>query len=290
MLRFSLFVTLLIALGACGTDADTPAAADITTAEQVSDAMLSAFEANIGAVEGFTVRAEGAEGRYTVRPDTASMDRVVLEIVPPGPLDRPGPGAQLIYTHVPNVRRIATGLRGATFEGRSTRDGRPAYVLSTDNPESMLGEGGAPTMDGDRVLRVYVDPETFDILEIYQSFEADSSAFTTRLVYSDFETTDGLRLAHKVVQTTTGLNQAIPETQRIAIGGQIGLALRQAEQMPQGPERAARIAELESELRAVTEGIQELTLEIESVEVGVPEPVQQPEAGSGPPPPAPPAP
>lgn len=288
MLRLSLFASLLVVLGACGTDAGTPAA-EITSAEQISDAMQAAFEANIGAVEGFTVMAEGAEARYTVRQDTASMDRVALEVVPPGPLDRPGPGAQLVYTHVPNVSRIAAGLRTATFEGRSTRDGRPAYVLSTDNPESMLGEGSAPTMNGARILRVYVDPETFDILEIYQSFEADSSAFTTRLVYSDFETTDGLRLARKVVQTTTGLNQAIPEMQRIAIGGEIGLALQQAEQMPQGLERNAQIALLESELRTVTEGIQELTLEIDDVKVGLPEPVQASGAGT-PPPPAVPAP
>ncbi len=284
MLRLSLFASLLVVLGACRPDADAPEAAELTSAQEVSDAMMAAFDANIGAVEGFTVRAEGAEGRYTVRPDTASMDRVALEVVPPGPLDRPGPGAQLVYNHVPNVHRIAKGLRSATFEGRSSRDGRPVYVLSTDRPESLLGEGGVPAMAGERALRVYVDPETFDILEIYQSFEADSSAFTTRLIYSDFETTDGLRLAHRVVQTTTGLNQAIPETQRIAVGGQIGFALRQAEQMPQGPERAARIAELESELRAVTEGIQELTLEITSVEVGVPAPAPRP--ASGPPPPS----
>lgn len=273
MLRLSLLASLLVALGACGTDTESTAAAEITTADGVSDAMVAAFEANIGAVQGFTIRAEGAEGRYTVGADTASLDRVDLEIVPPSKLARPRAGAQLVYTHVPNVRRIATGLRTATFEGRSTRDGRPAYVLSTDDPASMLGEGGAPTQGGDRVLRVYVDPETFDILEIYQSFEADSSAFTTRLIYSDFEVTDGLRLAHKVVQITTGLNQPIPEEQRIVRGGQIGLALRQAENLPMGPEREARIEELNSAMRAVTEGISELTLEVQSVEVGLPEAV-----------------
>ena len=288
MHRLSALATLLLTLAACGSEADTDVPAEpLATAAEVSDAMMAAFEANVGAVEGFTVQAERVEGRYTVVQDTASLDRVVLQVAPPPANQRPGLGAQLIYNHVPNVQRIARGLRAATFEGRSTRDGRPAYVLSTDDPSSILGQGGAPPVDGDRVLRVYVDPETFDVLEIYQSFESDSTAFTTRLVYSDFETTDGLRLPHTVAQTTTGLNQAIPENQRIAIGGQIGLAIRQAEQMPEGPEKNLQLTQLEQELRAVTEGIQDLELTVDAVTVGVPEPVEPSGAGGAPPPAAP---
>ena len=282
MTRLPLLLPLLAVLAACGSEEPAPPV-ELTTADEVADAMLAAFETNIGAVPGFTVVAEGAEARYTVGQDTASMDRVAMEVVPPSPNFRPSPGAQLIYNHVPNVARLARGLRSATFEGRATRDGRPVYVVSTDNPEAMLGQGPPPSVGGDRVLRAYIDPETFDVVEIYQSFEADSAAFTTRLVYSDFQTTDGVRLPHKVSQTTTGLNQAIPETERIAIGGRIGLALRQTEQMPQGPERAAQLAQLESEMRAVTEGIQDVELEVSSVAVGLPAPVTG--GASGPPPP-----
>lgn len=290
MPRLSLLLPLFLVLAGCGTDTATPAA-NLTTADEVSDAMLAAFESNVGTVDGFTIKAEGAEGRYTVLSDTASMDRVTLDVVPDGGTVRPGPGVQLLYNHVPNITRIAGGMRGATFEGRSVRDGRPAYVLSTNTPEAMLGSGGGAAMDGDRILRLYVDPETFDVLEIYQSFEADTTAFTTRLIYSDFRTEDGLRLPYSVRQITTGLNQAIPENQRIAMGGQIGLSMRQAEQMPQGPERTMQIEQLESELKAVMEGIQEVDLTVESVEIGLPEPAPSaPPAGAPGAPPVAPAP
>ena len=285
MPRFALVLPLLVAVAGCGGETAAPPA-ELTSAQAVTDAMLDGFEANVGRVEGFTVVAGGAEGRYTVSDDTASVDRVTLQVVPVGSMQRPSGSAQLLYNHVPNVARLAQGMRGATFEGRATRDGRPAYVLSTDNPEAMLG-GGAPGVAGERELRLYVDPETFDVLEIYQSFEADSTALTTRLIYSDFRDADGLRLPYRVRQVTTGLNQAIPQTERIAVGGQIGLALRQAEQMPQGPERQARTQELEAELRRVTEGIDETELEVETVRVGAPEPVPLLDPGAAGPQPLP---
>lgn len=279
MTRTALALSALLALAACGPDADAPPA-ELTSAAEVADAMLASFEANIGGVEGFTVSADGVEGRYTVTGDTASMDRVQFQVVPVSGMASPET-AQLLYSHVPNVTRIASGMRGAAFEGRTTRDGRPAYVLSTDNPEAMLGQSGGQAPSGERVLRLYVDPETFDVLEIYQSFEADTTAFTTRLIYSDFRSDEGVRLPYRIRQSTTGLNQAIPETERVAIAGQIGLALRQAEQMPMGPERMARQAELEKELRRVTEGIDESEVEIERVVTGIPEvaPVTGPPSG-----------
>ena len=286
MPRFALVLPLLVALAACGGNDEAASADELTTTQDVTDAMLAGFEANVGAVDGFTVVAGGAEGRYTVSDDTSSMDRVTLQVVPASLMQPPSPSAQLLYSHVPNVARLAQGLRGATFDGRATRDGRPVYVLATGDPTAMLG-GGAPAMDGTRELRLYVDPETFDVLEIYQSFEADTTAFTTRLIYSDFREADGLRLPYRVRQVTTGLNQAIPQNERIAIGGQIGLALRQAEQMPMGPEREARTQELEAELRRVSEGIDETELQIESVRVGVPEPVPAPPPGAAGPQPLP---
>lgn len=280
MPRLALFLPLLVALAGCAGD-DAAPVAEPTSAQEVTDAMLAGFERNVGSVEGFTVVADGAEGRYTVSDDTASVDRVTLQVVPTGSMGPPSGAAQLLYNHVPNVARLAQGLRGATFEGRATRDGRPVYVLVTDDPTAMLG-GGAPAPAGDRELRLYVDPETFDVLEIYQSFEADTTAFTTRLIYSDFREADGLRLPYRVRQVTTGLNQAISPNERIAIGGQIGLALRQTEQMPMGPERTARTRELEAELRRVNEGIDEAELEVESVRVGVPEPAPPAPAGPQP--------
>lgn len=286
MPRFALVPLLLLVLAGCGAEDAASPVPELTTAQEVTDAMLAAFEANTGAVEGFTVVADGGEGRYTVSDDTLSVDRVTLQVVPTNSMQPPSGAIQLLYSHVPNVARLAQGLRGATFEGRATRDGRPAYVLATGDPSAMLG-GAAASMDGERELRLYVDPETFDVLEIYQSFEADTTAFTTRLIYSDFREADGLRVPYRVRQVTTGLNQAIPPNERIAIGGQIGLALRQAEQMPNGPEREARTQELEAELRRVNEGIDETELEIESVRVGTPEPVPDPPPGAAGPQPLP---
>ena len=266
----------LLALAACGLDdAAEPADAEDEaplTAEAVADRMLARYESTLGSVDGFTVTAGGAEARYTLAPDSAGLDRFgPPQVAPVGDAPVSQAEAQLLFVQVPNVPRLARGLRGARLEGPISRDGRRAYALVTDDPGAILGAPGvvAPDSTTDREFRVFVGAETFDVFEIYQSARADTSAeaVTSRLIYSDFREVDGLVLPYAVRQVETGLNQMISEEERMVMGGQLGLAIQQAGQMPAGPEREARLAELEAQRRLIGEGTAEASLQVESVTV-----------------------
>lgn len=263
----------LLALAACGPgDGAEPTAQDLATAEAVAGAMLARYEANVGAVDGFTVVAEGAEARYTLSGDSTGLDRFgPPQVAPVGNAPVSQADAQLLFVQVPNVPRLAQGLRTAALTGPISRDGRRVYVLSTDDPGALLGEGMAPTdTAGIREVRVYVGAETFDVFEIYQSVTADTldRAVTSRLIYSDFREVDGLTLPFTVRQVGTGLDFGISEEERVVLGGQLGLAIQQTQGAPPGPERDARLAELETQQRLVTEGVADTQLEVESVRVG----------------------
>ena len=255
----------LLAVAACGSQ--EPPAPEATTAAEVADRMVQRFESNVGAVDAFTVYAAGVEGRYEVTGD--STDRVRLTVGRSGAGAVP-PSAQLLDSYVPNVARLARGLRGAEFGGKITRNGRPAYVLSTDDPGAIVGQSDVP-MAGRQRLRLYVDPETYDVLEIYQSFSPDSlgAEVTSQYVYSDFRTTDGLTLPFSVSQLSSGLDLGVSDQQKMVQGGQLGLARSQiTEQMPPGPEKDAKLAEIDAQLRMINDGELETTLVVDRIEVG----------------------
>ena len=170
---------------------------------------------------------------------------------------------------------LAGGLRDALFGGTSTRDGRRTYVLSTDNPASLFGAAGqrVPVEEGQE-FRVYVDAETFDVVEIYQSFSTDTLAtpITKRIIYSDFRDSGGITLPFRVREVTTGLDQQVTDEDRMLGGGQLGIARnRLMETMPDGPERDAQLAEIDAQERLLTEGVLERELAVDEVVVGVPE-------------------
>ena len=274
MPRRLLLLPLVLLAAACG-DADAPEAPseELTSADAVADAMLARFEANQLAVDGFTVVAAGAEARYRpAEADSAGLDPIRFEAGPAGDAP-PAPEAQLLIEHVPNVARLAAGLRRATLVGTVNRDGRDAYLFTTDDPSVLIGED-APAPPGDtQTARVYVDAATFDVLEIYRSV-SDSTftePLTDRLIYSDFREVDGLTLPFTVRRVTTGVNQQIGEDEKMILGGQLGIARQTAESMPAGPERDARIAEIDAQMRAVNEGVAEMRLDIEEVRVGAPD-------------------
>ena len=273
------FLPALLALAACGGDAadDSTADADggeiLTTADAVTDAMLRRYESNLGAVEAFTVVGAGAEARYVLSDDTTGLDQFgPPEFGPASDGAEPTPPAQLLALQIPNVRRLASGLRTAALSGPITRDGRRAYALASNDPGALVGEPGlaAPDTTGDHELRVYVDAETFDVLEIYQSMAADTleAPVTSRLIYSDFQETDGVVLPRTVRQVETGLDQFVSDDDRIVIGGQLGATREVLRQSPPSPRRDARLAEIEAQIRMYGEGISELALRVDSVRVG----------------------
>ena len=264
----------LVLLAACGDEAtvDVPEEA-LTTADAVADAMLQRYESNLGDVEAFTVVAEGAEARYTLSEDTTGLDRYGTPQV--GPADDgppPAPAAQLLFVQVPNVPRLAAGLRTATLTGPLSRDGRRAYGLTTDDPGALFGEPGlaAPDTTETREFRVYVDAAAFDVIEIYQIVMADTlrQPITSRLIYSDFQETDGVVLPHTVRQVETGLHLAMADADRMVMGGQLGIARERLLMEPQSAERDAQIADIEAQQRLVADGISELTLTVDAVRVG----------------------
>ena len=235
--------------------------------------MRARFDATLGSVDGFTVEAAGAEARYVLAEDTTGLDRFGPPQVAPagdGPVNPAE--VQLLAVQVPNVPRLAAGIRGAELEGPITRDGRRVYVLRTDDPGTLVGTPGAVPVDSARTpdLRVYVSAETFDVVEVYQSVMPDTSAtepVVSRLIYSDFRETDGAVLPWAVRQLQTGLDPGLSDDERMVMGGRLGLARRQAEAMPSGPERDAQLAALDAQERLLTEGVADLTLEIDAVRV-----------------------
>lgn len=89
----------------------------------------------------------------------------------------------------------------------------------------------------------------------------------SRLVYDDFRAVDGFTAPFRVRQINEGVDQFIPQTERIVRGGQASVARGQVEQMPAGPEREARRASLDREIRLYTRGEQETDLRIERLRV-----------------------
>ncbi|WP_412060247.1 hypothetical protein [Rubrivirga sp. IMCC45206] len=266
-------VAALLALAACGDAADAPApnADGTANAAAVADAMLAQYQASLGGVDDFAVVAAGAEARYVAaEDDSTGLDRFgspQISAVGDGEVPM---AAQLLLVQVPNVPRLAQGLRTAEVQGPIRRDGRSVYVFSTDDPGVLVGEPGNAPADSasTRAFRVYVAADTYDVYEIYQSVTADSLDVTSRIIYSDFRDVDGVRLPFSIRQVETGLNAGISSDEKMLMGGQLGLALRQAQASPAGPERDARIAELEAQQRLIGEGIMDSELTVDEVRVG----------------------
>lgn len=264
----------LLVVSACGDrSAPTALPEEVASADALADAMLQRYETNLGGVEAFTVIGGGAQARYTLSGDTTGLDRFSPpEVGPVGDGSAATEASQLLNVQVPNVPRMARGLRTADFSGPLTRDGRRAYVLTTTDPGALFGEPGTVPADTSetREFRVYVDAQDYDVLEIYQVVALDSlqNAVTSRILYSNFQETDGVTLPHTIRQIDTGLDATMDETQKMLIGGQIGMARNQASMMPDSPEKEARLAALDAQQRALTEGVREVILEVESVRVG----------------------
>ena len=266
-------LALLVAAGggdtpAEPTEADEPAA--LQTATEVAERVSQRFEDNLDGVQGFTVTAAGLRAVYAIDRDTSSLDWLQPEIEAVGDGVVP-PDAALIYDQVPNARRFGRGLRAATLDGLVDRDGRQAYRLRTSDPAVLLGEAiGPPPDDGQSLeFSVFVDAETFDVLEVAQTIAIDSLAapISNRVVYGDFRTTDGLTLPFSVRRFGSGLNQMIPDDQRATLAQQLEAQRNALNAVPEGDERDAALRQLDAEVRLLSEGTAEQTLTVDSVSV-----------------------
>ena len=270
------FLPAFLFVAACGDGGGEAAlpTGDLTSGSDVADAMLLRYQNNLGGVETFTVTGAGATATYRTSGDTTGLDRFATpELAAAEDGVTPRTAAQLLFDQVPNVPRLAQGLRAAAFRGPISRDGRRAYVFTTSDPGSLFGEPGLATNQDSTTsieFSVYVDADAFDVIEISQVVTADSLArpITSRTIYSDFQETNGVTLAHTVSRIETGVNQLMDDTDRMLMGGQVGIQIERLKMEPPSPARDAQIAELEAQQRLVAEGISEMTLEVESVSVG----------------------
>ena len=132
---------------------------------------------------------------------------------------------------------------------------------------------GFPTAPGtqDHLARLYVDAETFDVLELFHRFKADtlSQPFAQRILYDDYrELASGVRVPFRVRQLQEGLLQLIPEEVRIVRGGDLGIRERQAYSLPI-QQRDSALRAVEREKRFLIEGVKEVELRVDSLVLDV---------------------
>lgn len=253
---------LVLSLAACESE---PVVVD--SSEALGDRLREQFERNVGSVEALSVAGAGVRADFRASGDSGQA-RLVPTFAPVDSASYDPQAAQLLATYLPNVPGLADALRSGTFVGERRRDGRPAYVASTTDP-AMTGAADGVA----RSARVFVDPATFDVLEIEQSARVDTFAqpITRRLVYEDFREVEGVRLPYRVRQLDRGQDQQLSEsdlaTRRVFLGGRLALERQQAEALPAGPERDAAVARATRALENLEAGVQEVVLTVDSVRV-----------------------
>ena len=245
MIRLSLLLLALVTLCGCTRP--------VETRDELLARMVDRYDDNRGGVAGFVVTAGGAQATHGALPDSTSALDPPAIVPTAGDLDPTA--ATLLVQHVANVRRLADTLRTAVMEGPLDRGGYRVYLLANEQ--------------AGRALYVVVDAETFDVREIEQSVQADTLAqpLVTRLLYDDFRISDGIALPFRVRQVNEGLDQFVPQAERMVQGGRLSVMQRTLEQQPASAERDARLADIARRLRLYTEGVQEIELRIQSVRV-----------------------
>ena len=259
---FPLLIVLLVLAGCERSSSEIASAADL------ADQLRERFETNVGTASELAVSGAGIRAEFRT-PSDSVPDRLVPTFVPVDSASFNPEAAQLLGAYLPNVPMLADALRGGTYVGERRRDGRPALVVSTDNPELT---GGSADGVG-RATRVFVDPETFDILEIEQSARIDSFAqpVARRIVYEDFRDVEGLRLPFLVRQLDSGQNQQLSTSdqnaRRMMLGGELAFKRQQAANLPAGPERDSAVAAADREIENLEAGIAEVILRVDSIRV-----------------------
>lgn len=245
MPRLFLALVAAVALVACGDAADSGLSdlPEATSAAEVADRMLARFEANVAGVDSFAVTGAGVRMVYRVVGDSSQVDRIQTRAERVDSVALDAEASQMLQLQVPNVPRIARGFRRATFGGLQTIGERRSYVLSSEDPGALIGELGAATSGARETLRVLVDADTYDVIEIFRTASVDSldRPVSQRLVFEDFQTEGGLTLPRTIRQVGEGMDQFISFEQRAVAGGRLAMERMQLEQQPAGPERNAAL-------------------------------------------------
>ncbi|MFN3597494.1 MAG: hypothetical protein ACK41D_09525 [Rubricoccaceae bacterium] len=261
-------LVLLLSLAACRTGSDERPDAAVPTPEAAAEAMLARFEATIGQADTIAVEAAGVEVIYTRREGADdALDRFDIAARPVEGRE-PAPEAQLLLNYLPNVPRLAQGLRTARFVRADRAEQRPVLVYETDDAASMLDVAPGTEAPAGVTIQIALDAETYDLRELTQIVRDTAYArpLVQRYRYEGFQETDGLLLPTRVVQVEEGLNQAIPEAYRIRRGGELGFARQQLERLPPA-EREAQRATIDEELRFLNEGVSQMRLSIDRLRV-----------------------
>lgn len=260
MPRLLLFA-LAVVFAACG-DAQ-PSVPTLTTSDELAERMRARFEEAVGGVPGFTVLVGGYEVAYTVRPASAAPEtRVGVRVTPTDSASADPLVQTLVASHVANAAVLAQSVAGQPLTAPVLRDGHRVYAFDAGTAAGLDSLAGTE-------LRVYVDAATFDVREVYRAVRVDSLArpVSMRLLYDDFRTTDGVTLPWRLRVVQEGLDQLLGDEGRMVQGGQLGLARAQLQQQPPSPERNAQLAQVERQLRMVTEGIEEAGVRVRRVTV-----------------------
>ena len=262
MLR-PLAVALLLTLSAC-----EPASQPVSSAAELADRMRARFASNVGAAEALAVTGAGIRATFASVADSAAAGFTPTYAFVDS-LGADPEAAALLPAYLPNVPALASAIATGTFVGQRQRDGRAALIVSTADPALT----GSPTDGIARSTRVFADPETFDILEIEQSARIDTlvQPIVRRFVYEDFREVEGVRLPFRLRQLDSGQDQQLSASDRSArqmvLGGQLAMAQQRAEALPAGPERDAAVARATRDMQNLQQGILEVVLEIDRVEV-----------------------
>lgn len=263
-MRFLLPFVCAFALVACG-DAQTGDAADappVASSAELAARMGERFEESLAGVGGFTVLVGGFEIRGAISPDTAAANRLAVTITPTDSASTDPLVQSLVGGYLPNVPLLASSLAQGPLRGPLVRDGNRVYELDANAAAGADSSAAAS-------VRVYVDAGTFRVREVYRSVRADSLArpLTSRIFYDDFRTADGVTLPWRLRIVQEGIDQLIGDEARMFEGGQLTLAIQQLRAAPPSPERNARLAAAERRMRAMSEGVEEMTVLVRRVTV-----------------------
>ncbi|MEM6326428.1 MAG: hypothetical protein AAF791_04855 [Bacteroidota bacterium] len=270
MLRYALVFALLIPLAACESDSDPAVTGGLAeTTIELAPRLTEQFNEGLGSLDNFRVYALGTSLYYVSVGDSINRTFQLVRDPEAGmPNDRVA--GNLFGFFPPNLRYIAGNLPNMGAGGAVERDGAQTFVFESVEPEHAGFRAVTGTMN--HLVRVYLDAETMDVRELFHRFEHDTldTPLAQRIVYDDYrEIADDVRVPFRVTQVQEGIR---PSNEQVMIrGASFAIREQQIQQLPPG-EREAAMNELEREKRFFREGINEVTLSIDSIRVNVPPP------------------
>ncbi|MEM1054229.1 MAG: hypothetical protein AAGI52_01780 [Bacteroidota bacterium] len=267
MHRLALVLAFLLplALAACESDSEPSAAVGVSTLE-LGPELARAYEEGLGSLDNFRVFALGTSLYYISVGDSTRRTFQLARDPEAGMPNDPVAG-NLFAFFPPNLDYIAGNLPNMTAGGEVEREGEQTLVFESAQPEHV--GFGASRDATNQLARVYLDAETMDVRELFHRFEMDTIAtpLAQRILYEDYrEIADGVRVPFRVRQIQEGVRPT--EDQVLVAGARFAMREQQAQQLPAG-EREIALNDLEREKRFFREGINEVTLTIDSVLVNV---------------------